>query len=392
MSFFDEGEKPRTATRSRPPQPRRASGGSRRRSTDDRTLLLRRGGAAVVVLAVLIGLVLGIKALLHHQAIAGLRSYDTDVNNLVANELSVRDEFFHLIDNSFNSPNPTGVPEALQQQISVEHTLYEQAQGWSVPAQMVAAQRDLVTALGLRYDALQGIAAQMSTALGVSGNQTEAIRLIAGDMETLLGSDVLYAQRVAPLIDEALAKAGITGMSAAASEFLPDVNWEIPEQVAYRILGFVPAALCSSPGAAICGGTGSGSPGHELVSVTVPSLGQLQGGATTYTKIPYTAAGVTFVLTVLNTGSERVPGVMTKLFFTKAGLNTSCLTAEGLPIRLSVPGSTYTPSIVFAGGTCASMTPYFNTVLKMTAEVVPLRGETDTSNNFQYFYVEFTHS
>ena len=53
---------------------------ARRSSADDRTLLMRRGGAAVIVLVVLIGLVLGIKAILNHQAVQGLKDYNNKVS------------------------------------------------------------------------------------------------------------------------------------------------------------------------------------------------------------------------------------------------------------------------------------------------------------------------
>ena len=51
-------------------------------------------------------------------------------------------------------------------------------------------------------------------------------------MELLLASDVIYAERVAPLIEQALASAGITGQTVASSAFLPDVSWLVPQTVA----------------------------------------------------------------------------------------------------------------------------------------------------------------
>jgi hypothetical protein len=56
-----------------------------------------------------------------------------------------------------------------------------------------------------------------------------------------------------------------------------------------------------------------------------------------------------------------------------------------------VPGDTYPSSILFDGGHCTNVSDYLNQVLQMTAEVVPVPGETDTKNNFLPFDVEFTH-
>jgi hypothetical protein len=386
LSFFDDGDEPRTAIRPPKPRPRRPPAGGRRSRADDRTLLLRRGLAAGVVLVVLIGLVLVIKTVLNNQAVQGLKTYDGEVNALVAGEqANVRVSFFRTIDNSFNSPNPAEVPITLQQIISQEQTYYNQAQGWSVPAQMVGAQRWLVGALGLRLQALQTIATQMKAALAVSADQTQAIKLIAGAMETLLTSDGIYAQRVAPLIAQELTKAAITGQSTSPSVFLPDIGWVDPATVAQRILGYIPTSLGGTPV--------NGSPGHELLGVTVPISGTstaLVSGSGTTNRIPYTTAGITFTLSVKNSGTLIEHQVQTDISFYKAGLDTKCLTSTN-PIPTTRPGLTYTSSIVFAPSSCANISAFFNTVLLMTAEVVPLQGETDKANNVQHFYVEFTH-
>ena len=175
MSFFDEGDDPRTAVRSPRPQPRRSAARTHRTRADDRTLLLRRGAAAVIILLVLIGIVLGVKAILDHQALAGLKTYNDEVTSLTAAEQSnVVNPFFQKIDNAFNSASPIEVATALQQIVSQEQVYYRQAEGWNVPAQMVGAQRWYVGAIGLRVEALLDIAAQMQQALGVSQGQGAA--------------------------------------------------------------------------------------------------------------------------------------------------------------------------------------------------------------------------
>ena len=386
MSFFDEGDEPRTVIRS--PQPRRPAGRSRRSPRDDRTLLVRRGGAAAIVLIIVIGLVLGIKAILDHQALQGLKDYNGKVSQLVSAELTnVRDPFFRETVNAYNSSNPTEVPTTLQQWVQQERTDYLQAQSWSVPAQMVGAQRQFVQALGFRYEALQRIAATMSSVLGVSNDQGAQINAIAGDMEMLLTSDGIYAERVLPLIAEALANAGITGQIPPPSgPFLPDIAWIEPQTVAQRILGYIPTSLGGLPS--------TGSNGHELLSVSIRgpngTTTPLQSGATTVSSYPYTSAGFTFVLTIRNSGTGDVHGVMTSIFFHKTGLNTSCLTTPAPPIAITRPGFDYTTSIVFAPSS-SCLSPFYNQALLMTAKVDPVPGETDKTNNVQHFLIEFTH-
>ena len=395
MSFFDEGDDPRTAIRSPQPQPRRPPDRARRSPTDDRTLLLRRAAAAGLVLVVLIALVLGIKALLNHQAVQGLKDYNTKVAALVGpgqgEQTLVRDPFFAAIVNAFNSANPSQVAITIQGEVHQEQLYYQQAQGWSVPAQMVGAQRQFVQALGLRYEALQAIAGEMTTALGSTSGSTSdqgtAIKEITGNMQLLLASDVVYAERVAPLITQALNQAGVTGQTVVSSTFLPDVTWLTPQTVAQRILGFVPTSL---GGGTLAPGQ---SNGHQLVGVSVQGTSgatPLQSGTATVNRYPYTSAGVTFVLTVKNSGNGVVHNVATEIRFHKTGLDTSCLKSTSqIPVTLT--GTTYTSSIVFAPTSCTNLNAFFNQALEMTAEVVPVRGETDKLNNVQHYLVEFTH-
>ncbi len=387
MSFFDDGDEPRTAIRSPQPRARRPPARApRRRGADDRTLLLRRGGAAVVVLVVLIGLVLAIKAILNHQALQGLKNYNANVNGIVAAEQSqVRVPFFRQLDGAFNSPDPAEVPTNLQQWVSSEAGFYHEAEAWSVPAQMVGAQRYFVEALGLRYEALEDIEAEMKDALGVSSNQGTAIKLIAGDMEKLLASDVLYSDRVAPLITQALSTAGITGEPTEPSTFLPDIGWLTPATVADRILGHVPSSL---PG----GSAVTGTPGHALLGVSVESSGGTSTALspTAANTFAYTAAGVTFVLDVENSGTVTEYGVGTKIYFYKKGLDTSCLTTSS-QLAETVPGQSYNSAIVFAPTGCANVSEFFNVPLEMTAKVEAVPGEKILSNNVMSYLVEFTH-
>jgi len=384
LSFFDEGDDPRTAVRSPRPQPRRPAGRTRRSRADDRTLLVRRGLASALILIVLIGIVLAVKAVLNHQALAGLRTYNDEVTSLAGEELlNVRQPFFQHIDNAFNSASAIEVATALQQIVSQEQAYYHQAEGWSVPSQMVGAQRWYVETLGLRYEALAGIAAQMQSALGVSSQQGPAITQIAGDMEKLLASDVLYTDRVAPLIIEALANAGLAG-SPPPSTFLPDIGWLDPQTVAQRILTYLPTSL---GGAKLPSGA---SVGHRLVSVgyLTPSGSVTMLQTSGINKIAYTTAGVTFILKVENSGTVTEHDVGTEIRFFKAGLDTACL-KQTSDIHTTQPTVTYTSSIVLTP-TCSNIQPYLNQTLAMTAEVDPLPGEDNKTNNVQSFDVEFT--
>ncbi len=380
MSFFDEGDEPRTAIRSpQQPPPRRASRG-RRPPTDDRTLLVRRGGAALVVVLVIVGVVFAVKAILDSQATQALRDYASRVSALAGEEqTAVRVPFFTQIDNAGNSPNQSTIADDVQQEVNQEQTYYHTAEQWSVPAQMVGAQRQFVQVLGLRYEALQQVAGAIAGALG-TGDQAAAIKTIAGAMELFEASDVIYAARVRPLILQQLAAATLAGTPVDRSEFLPDVAWTIPQTAATRILGYVPSSLG--------GGPIVGSPGHALTAVTVSNgtatPAPLSSGLNRLTLGP---AGITFNLQVANDGTATLHAVVTEIRFHSASVNTSCLTTTNR-IPLTSPGGTYFSPIVVAPP--ASCTAFYGKPLTMTAEVRPVRGESDKANNYQRFLVEFS--
>ena len=373
MSFFDEGDEPRTAVTR--PRSRRPGDAHSRSGVDDRTLLVRRAAAALVVVIIIVVAVFGVKAILNSQANQALRDYATNVDGLLSTESSQVQTFFSQLDNAYNASNPAAVTGNIQQSVLQEQQDYHTAEGWSVPSQMAGAQRTFVLALGLRYQGLSQIDAQVSAALGV-GSQVTAIRAITGAMELLSASDVLYTERTRPLILEALATAGVTDVTVPANSFLPDNGWLVPQTTAQRILGYVPVAFGGTAAA-------SGAYGHELVGVSGPK-GALTTGANVFA---LGSAGVSFTLQVKNSGTAVVHGEITKITFHSASVPASCLDVRGT-IPETVPAVTYPSTLVVnATSTCSS---FYNSPLTMIAEAQPLPGETDRNNNYMHFLVEFT--
>ena len=133
----------------------------------------------------------------------------------------------------------------------------------SVPGEMAAAQRDLLLALDLRVEGMTKLAAPAAGALG--GQAKQASVKIAGDMEMFLASDVIYSQRVAPLIQQTLADDGITGLTTSPTRFLPNIGWLEASTVAARLTGEATASSTQSTQ------TLAGHHGSVLVGVSVGS-------------------------------------------------------------------------------------------------------------------------
>ncbi|MHB8490850.1 MAG: hypothetical protein ACYDA6_01370, partial [Solirubrobacteraceae bacterium] len=95
----------------------------------------------------------------------------------------------------------------------------------TVPTGMAQAQRNLLLVLDLRLEGIAKIQAHIGEALSAQSTSTEAYKQLAGAMEIFLTSDVVYSQRVAPFIQEALSANGAGGQTTSASQFLPNLGW-----------------------------------------------------------------------------------------------------------------------------------------------------------------------
>ena len=81
---------------------------------------------------------------------------------------------------------------------------------------------------------MRKIAAHLPTALERGQAARSAVSRIAGKMQYFLASDVVYTQRVAPLIQQTLDDAGVTGQQIADSQFMGNLAWLTPTFVAQR--------------------------------------------------------------------------------------------------------------------------------------------------------------
>ena len=184
-----------------------------------RDIFVRRLIALGAGILILILLLLGFRACLESRKERGFENYVSDVNSAArsSNELSLR--FFERL----QTPPERSSPATLEQQITSDRVGAEaslqQVEGVDTPDELADAQNELVKAFELRRDAVSDISQQIPTALAEDGRE-DAIDAIAGDMRTLLASDVLYAQAQRE-IDEVLADEGIE-TRIESSVFLPE--------------------------------------------------------------------------------------------------------------------------------------------------------------------------
>ena len=197
--------------------------------------MVRRRVAAGVGVVLLIVIVLVVNGCLKSQAKQSLETYNRDVSRIAQeSEQQVAKPFFSELADA-NSKSALDVENQLDQLHIQAQSQASDAKGLSVPGSMSGAQRDLLLVLDFRAEGVAKVASLVRTALG--GQAKQASTLIAGDMEIFLASDVIYSQRVAPLIQQTLSENGIHGQSTTPSRFLPNLGWLEPTTVYARLTG-----------------------------------------------------------------------------------------------------------------------------------------------------------
>jgi hypothetical protein len=330
-----------------------------RRRPERQQILLRRGLALGVGLLVLILVVLGVKGCLDARKERALSDYARNVSQIVDETGQTSKAFFGKL----SEPGSLSVTEFVAE-VNADRSAMDnyatRVDGLSAPGDMSHAQNALELVYELRGSAMDEIAAKMSTALGNVGAE-KAAAAIAKQMQTLMASDVLYAEVVRPEIDGVLATNGIEGSDVPKSVFLPEGTKWLEESTVSAALG------------SVSGSTGAATPG-------VHGLG-LIGTSVNGTEL--TAESTTAV------ASEGTPEVEVQV------QNQGESTENGVTVSVKVEGgNTLQGSIesIGAGETSSvaiplTPAPRGQVTLEVDVETVP--GEQVSENNKASYTVEF---
>ncbi|HZV72906.1 MAG TPA: hypothetical protein VFF79_04245 [Conexibacter sp.] len=339
---------------------------------DNQTLLVRRLVAAGVVVLVIVLMVVLVKGCVDSRREAALKDFNRSVRTLVEQSRSgVSKPFFDALTGA-SGGKATQVQETINQLTSVADEELSRAQGLSPPDAVKQAQSDLELVLSLRRDGVAKVADLIQTAMGGTAGAGTAVNQIAGQMQAFNASDVIYSQRVAPLILKGLKGDGIAASydGTAGEQVLPYADF-LPAGSGISWLG--PDFVASQLGSTTAGGRSRGTPapglhGHALDSVSV--------GGTTLT----------------SSGSNRIPASPPPTFtvnFTNGGTNNETnvrVTVEitgpnGTPIRAQtiVPNTTAGQQATADVQLRQSPSTSGPSTIRVTIEAVP--GEKSLANN-----------
>jgi hypothetical protein len=321
-------------------------------------MVRRRVLAGVAVLLVIV-IVLLINGCLKSQQRQSLKDYNHAVSALAQeSDTQVSRPLFTALAGASGKPALNVEVQIDQLRIQAQ-SVASHAKELSVPSEMAGAQRALLMALDLRVEGMTKIAALVPTALGGQGKQ--ASTLIAGDMETFLASDVLFSQRVVPLIQQALASNGIHGLTTSASRLLPNVGWLDPATTLSRITGQASSSSTTS-GAPVTGNHGSALKSVSVGTNTLapePTLNHITGGGSP-----------TFTVTVEDSGEFSETNVKVDITVTAAGKQYKASHV----INKTEPGKSVNVEIPVAGVS-------LGVASKIEANIEGVPGENDLENN-----------
>jgi hypothetical protein len=387
MSFFDDDDEPTRVTNAprRPAQPRRPSGAAARPQTgggsghpppDRQTARTRQAIAIGGGLLLLILIVFGFKGCLDSRKDRALKDYVRDASSIIEDSNSqVTKPFFELL----SGGNASG--RDLQVQVNqVRLTADEdakRAKELSIPGDMRSAQQNLELVLNLRSEALTDIAEKLPAAQGRGQAAEQATNEIAGQMQKFLASDVVYSQRTAPLMLQALDENGVSGQTIPPSVSLPGYTWLAPETVAGAIGGTTGGGTTGSGGASGTCPEGT-SCGHGVLGTSINGTDlQPDGASNKVTGKPPVPVVVKFA----NQGDNNQKDVVVELKLTAPGFagdaqkKTVNQTTAGQEVSVTIPLAKVPPA---------------GSVGTLTVKVDPVAGEKNTDNNQATYTVIFS--
>lgn len=347
MEFFDD-----------PPSRQRSGGRSGPPPTQ--SLLPRRLAAIGVALLIFLLLVLGIRGCLSARKDRQFKNYVSDAAELINSSNATGKDFFSLLEKPGNS-TPLEIKHRINNFRADADQLAERANSLEPPADLEEANRWLVTSLDFRRDALDQSAQLVSNALSTKNNSA-AINQLAGQMQALLASDVLYLQRFTPATAAQLKKRDLSdAVTIPQRRFLTDITWLTPETVANK-LDAISGKKATTPGLH----------GVGLTTVTVePSGTELSEGQTTTIN---SSSKLAFAIELQNQGENEETDVEVTLKVGDTELQkTVSRVAAGDTATATIPFSAKPPS----GPTTVEV------------KVGPVPGEKLTDNNEATYPVVF---
>jgi hypothetical protein len=335
---------------------------------------VRRAVALGVGVLVVVLLVLGINGCLNSRQEQALKDYNRNVATVVQSANVNADDFFKAL--AQGATTSTDVQSQINQLRVAAAGQTKRATALDVPDDMRPAQRTLLLALGLVQEAMGKVAEKLPSALSTDPPTAEpAVKGIAGEMQAFTAADVVYNRRTAALIKQVLDDKQVSGQTIQKSEFLQNLGWLTPATVAKRINA---QAARGAPDTASTEPL-PGLHGHGIISVGVGA--QTLQPRPAANKIPVSPTPV-FNVKIANQGDNPETDVRIRIRIRGAG---DTITVQKT-VDQTLPKAEITVAVPLG------QAPPRTAAVTITAEVLPVPGEKNTTNNSQDYSALFTSS
>lgn len=331
--------------------------------------MVRRSVAAGAALLVFLLLLFAFKGCLDSRKEQAFQDYVSEVRALVDESDRQGESLFTLL----SDPAAAGTEVEVQNQLNAFRNeadqFVERALDLDNPDELDGAQADLVEVLRFRRDGVGGIAESVPVLLTDEGDREQATSDIAGSMQLLLTSDVIFGARVKPAIETALREEDIAREEAELqSNYLADIEFLQPDAVVDRVGGG--GGDVSDEEAA------PGLHGNGLGAVTLGGLELVAGGQVTVGL----GEDLAFDVQVANQGENTETDVEVNV---TVGAGGDSAQLESVLDEIAA-GETKSVSIPL------TEEPPTGQTVPITVEIVPVPGEEMTDNNQGEFSATFT--
>jgi hypothetical protein len=259
---------------------------------------------------------------------------------------------------------------AHQEQLDVQR-----ARAITPPGTLRDEHNALVQALQYRVSGLTGLASALAATANTK-DTTRASTVLAGQMQRLLASDVIYEDSFKAPASAELDRQGVTGTNASGGPLVPDSNFL--QSADFVTPTTMVTVLQRIRGGASTPSTG-GLRGTNLVSVKVQPIGT-ELSTSSQTKV-IVRTNMSIDVTVEDSGDSQEANIPVTLQIIQSGVAPVTKRAT---IGFINPGEQKTVSFTNFPA------PNFSSPAQIKVEVQPVQGESNTSNNSADYSVIFS--
>lgn len=377
FDFFEDEPPTQESSRTERLMPRRGPRGPQRppRAPANLTPLLRLVGLIAFAILIVVLLVFWIQSCQASSKEQTYKNYMSKVSEVAGSSQQIGRQLNQVLSGQ-------GLKEAqLEQRVAglarQEQLAVQRAREITPPGTLRDEHAALIQALAYRASGLNGLASALA-ATAKTKDPTRAGSVLAGQMQRLLASDVIYQDSFKAPSTAVLNRQGVTGTNASGGPLVPDSTFLqssdlVTTQAMATVLGRIRGG--STP----TGGSTGGLRGTNLVSVKAEPQGT-ELSTSTQNKI-IVRTNLSFVVTVQDSGNSQEANIPVTLRIVQPGQPEVKKTET---ITYITPGEQKT--VTFTNFPA----PNFQTTGQLKVEVQPVQGETNTGNNSADYPVIFS--